>query len=158
VAGFYNAGMSWLLLLKSVHVLSAIVAVGSNLTYAAWSARGTVDEAHLGFALRGIKFIDDRIANPAYGVLLVTGLLMAVIYFSITLTWILIGLTGFILVAALAVVVYTPTLTKQISVLDTDGAQSPAYKALASRGQAVGMFMGVVVIAIVFVMVFKPLV
>lgn len=158
VAGFYNAAMNWLLLLKSLHVLSAIVAVGSNLTYGVWSARGSVDEAHLGFALRGIKFIDDRIANPAYGVLLVTGLLMAVIYFSITLTWILIGLTGFILVAALAVVVYTPTLTRQIGVLETDGARSPAYNALANRTRAVGMFMGVVVVAIVFVMVFKPLV
>ena len=89
--------------------------------------------------------------------LLVTGLLMAVIYFSITLTWILIGLTGFILVAALAVAVYTPTLTRQIKALDTDGASSPAYKALANRAQAVGMFMVVVVIGIVFVMVFKPL-
>ncbi|TMF13798.1 MAG: DUF2269 family protein [Chloroflexi bacterium] len=149
--------MNWMLLLKSLHVLSAIVAVGSNLTYAVWSARGSIDEAHLGFALRGVKFIDDRIANPAYGVLLVTGLLMAVIYFSITLTWILIGLTGFILVAALAVAVYTPTLTRQIKALDTDGASSPAYNALANRAQAVGMFMVVVVIGIVFVMVFKPL-
>ena len=73
------------------------------------------------------------------------------------LTWILIGLTGFILVAALAVAVYTPTLTRQIKALNTDGASSPAYKALANRAQAVGMFIVVVVIGIVFVMVFKPL-
>jgi len=53
--------------------------------------------------------------------------------------------------------VYTPTLTRQIKALDTDGASSPAYKALANRAQAVGMFMVVVVIGIVFVMVFKPL-
>jgi len=149
--------MGWMLLLKSLHVLSAIVAVGSNLTYAVWSVRGSRDETHLGFALRGIKFIDDRIANPAYGVLLVTGLIMAFIYFSITLTWILIGLTGIILVTVLAVTVYSPTLTRQISTFEVDGASSPAYQSLASRAQMVGTFMGVLVIAIVFVMVFKPL-
>ena len=57
----------------------------------------------------------------------------------------------------LAAAVYSPTLTRQISALDTDGANSPVYKALANRAQAVGAFMVVVVIAIVFVMVFKPL-
>jgi uncharacterized membrane protein len=149
--------MGWMLLLKSLHIVSAIVAVGSNITYAVWWARGTRDPAHLGFALRGIKFIDDRIANPAYGVLLVTGLLMAFIYFSITLTWVLIGLTGFILVAVLAVTVYSPTLTRQIDTIESEGAASPTYQSLAGRAQVVGMFMGVLVVAIVFVMVFKPL-
>src|SRR5438105_6991868 len=60
-ADFYNAAVNWMLLLKSLHVLSAVVAIGSNVTYAVWSSRGSRDEAHLGFALRGVKFIDDRI-------------------------------------------------------------------------------------------------
>lgn len=67
---------SWYLVLKFLHILSAIVAVGSNITYGVWSIRAANDSAHLGFALKGIKFLDDRIANPAYGVLLLTGLLM----------------------------------------------------------------------------------
>jgi Predicted integral membrane protein (DUF2269) len=146
-----------MLLLKSLHVLSAIVAVGANLTYGAWAARGTADEAHLGFVLRTIKFVDDRIANPAYGVLFITGLLMAIIYFSITLTWILVGLTGFVFVAFIGARVYSPLLKRQIATLDSQGASSPAYQALARRGQAIGMFLGVVVVGIVFVMVFKPL-
>ena len=57
--------MWWFLLLKTVHILAAITAVGSNLAYGAWGARGNRDPEHLGFVLRGIKFIDDRIANPA---------------------------------------------------------------------------------------------
>jgi uncharacterized membrane protein len=148
--------VSWLLLLKTLHILSAITAVGSNLTYGVWSSRAARDDAHLSFALRGIKFIDDRIANPAYGVLLVTGLLMAFIYFSITLTWILIGLGLFVVAAVAGVAFYSPTLTRQIAVVESEGSKSPAYKALERRAAAIGMLLAVALIAVVFVMVFKP--
>lgn len=148
--------MWWFLLLKTVHILSAITAVGANLTYAAWSVRGTRDPQHLGFALRGVKFLDDRIANPAYGLLLVTGLLMAFLVYRISLTWILIGLGLFVVLAVGGAAGYTPTLNRQIATLDREGASSPAYEALASRARGVGMFLGVVAVAAVFVMVFKP--
>ena len=93
--------MNWFLLLKSLHVLSAIVAVGANITFGVWSALAKREPAHLGFALRGIKFLDGRVANPAYGVLLVTGLIMAFTTYSITLTWILIGLGVYVVMAVL---------------------------------------------------------
>src|SRR5438874_12327685 len=64
------------LVLKFIHIFAAIIAVGSNITYGVWNARSHADPAHLGFALKGITFLDDRIATPAYGVLLLTGLLM----------------------------------------------------------------------------------
>jgi len=148
----------WFLFLKSLHVLSAIIAVGSNATYGLWSVLARRDAAHLGFVLRGIKVIDDRMANPAYGVLLVTGIIMAVTTFSITTTWVLIGLSLFAVLAAVGVGVYSPTLVRQIETLDAQGQQSAAYTAAATRAQGVGMFLGVVAVAAVFVMVFKPLV
>ena len=148
--------MWWFLLLKTVHILAAITAVGSNLTYGAWSARGARDAEHLGFVLRGIKFIDDRIANPAYGLLLLTGLLMAFLVYTIGTSWILIGLGIFIVLAIGGGAGYTPTLKKQIETLDRDGATSPAYQALAARATGIGMFLGVLAIAAVFVMVYKP--
>ncbi len=146
----------WFLLLKTLHVLSAIVAVGANATYALWSTRGKADQAHLGFALRGIKLLDDRVANPAYGVLLVTGLIMAFTTYDITRTWILTGLAIYIVMAGTAVGVYSPLLKRQIRALDRDGVDSPAYSAVDARARGVGMFLGVLAIAVVFVMVYKP--
>ena len=148
--------MWWFLLLKTVHILAAITAVGSNLTYGAWGARSKRDPEHLGFVLRGIKFIDDRIANPAYGLLLLTGLLMAFLVYSIGTSWILLGLGLFIALAIGGGAVYSPTLNKQIATLDREGADSAAYKALDARATGVGMFLGVLAIAAVFVMVYKP--
>ena len=150
--------MNWFLLLKTIHVLSAIIAVGTNATYAVWSVRARAAEGQLGFALRGIKFLADRVANPAYGVLLITGLVMAFTTYSITTTWILIGLGLWIVLAVVGFGVYTPTLSRQIRALDAEGTASERYRSLDARSRAVGVFLGVVAVAVVFVMVFKPLV
>ena len=65
--------MSLILLLKLVHVLAAIVAVGSNVTYAFWLNRAGREQGRLLFALQGVRALDRRIANPAYIVLGITG-------------------------------------------------------------------------------------
>lgn len=148
--------MNWFLVLKSLHVLSAIVAVGANFTYGVWSALAKGEPASLPFALRGIKLLDDRVANPAYGVLLATGLIMAFTTYSITLTWILIGLGMYVVMAVLGVAVIGPALTMQISVLERDGAASPRYAAADARVRGVGMFLGVMAVIVVVVMVVKP--
>jgi uncharacterized membrane protein len=148
--------MTGFLLLKWLHVMSAIVAVGSNVTYAVWSVRAKTEAEHLGFALRGIKFLDDRVANPAYGLLLVTGLIMAFTTYSISTRWILGGLFIFVVMAVVAVTVYSPTLARQIKALDTEGAASAAYRAADARARGVGMFLGLLAVIAVFVMVFKP--
>jgi uncharacterized membrane protein len=144
------------LLLKWLHVMSAIVAVGSNATYAVWSARAKTDPAQLGFVLRGIKVLDDRVANPAYGLLLVTGLIMAFTTYSIGTRWILTGLFIFVVMAVLGAGVYSPALKRQITTLDAEGAASSAYLAADARARGVGMFLGVLALFAVFVMVFKP--
>jgi uncharacterized membrane protein len=52
--------------LKLAHILSAIVAVGTNLTYFLWLARAKRDPEHGQYVLRGIKALDAKLANPAY--------------------------------------------------------------------------------------------
>jgi len=146
----------WYSLLKTLHILSAIIAVGANLTYGVWAARAARDPEHLSFALKGIKLIDDRIANPAYGVLLVTGLVMWLTTWPLGTRWILSGLFLYVVVAALAAVLISPALNKQIKLVDTGQAGSPESLAAAARLRGVGIFVSVVVIAIVFLMVFKP--
>ena len=93
--------MSLFVVVKYIHILAAIVAVGLNISYAVWIVRARRDPAQMAFALKGVKFLDDRIANPAYGVLLITGLLMVyLVPYPITTLWIAVAL---VLYAALIV-------------------------------------------------------
>lgn len=71
--------MDWYPWLKTLHIFLAIVAVGLNVSYAVWQARAAREPEHMGYALRGIKFLDDRIANPSYGGLLIVGILLVVL-------------------------------------------------------------------------------
>jgi uncharacterized membrane protein len=142
---------------KLVHVLLAIVAVGFNASYGVWLARAAREPAHLGHVLRGIKTLDDRFANPAYALLLVTGLANVFIGgIPLTTPWILGALVLWAVLIALGAGVYTPTLRKQIAALEAAGPDSPGYRALAARGQAVGIVLAVIVVVIVILMVVKP--
>lgn len=150
--------MDWIYLgLKFIHIMSAITAVGANITYAIWIVRARTEPSHTAFALRGIRFIDNRIANPAYGVLLVTGLLMIAFgHWSVTTLWIVLGLVLFAVLVVLGVGFYSPTLRSQITVAEGAGAASPEFARLGRRGQILGATMGLVVVLIVVAMVFKP--
>jgi len=143
--------------LKFIHILAAITAVGSNITYGVWNARSQADPAHLGFTLKGIKFFDDRIANPAYGVLLLTGLLLVFIgNLSITSLWIIVALLLFVILVVLAVAVYSPLLRELIKLVDAGDTSSPEFSRLSGRNRIMGPAFGVIVVLILVMMVFKP--
>jgi Predicted integral membrane protein (DUF2269) len=148
--------MSWYSLLKFVHVLLAITAVGSNITYAAWNARGAMEPQHLSFALRGIKFLDQRVANPAYGLLLVTGLALVVVGNWGLRGWIIAALILFAIEIVVAIGFYSRVTNRQIQVLETAGESSPAYQQLAGQARLYGIASGVIALLIVFIMVVKP--
>jgi uncharacterized membrane protein len=144
--------------MKFVHVLMAIVAVGFNASYAVWLRRAAGAPDHRSYVLRGVKILDDRFANPAYGVLLLTGLLMVFTTPGLKLTtfWILLALILYATTVVLAAAVYTPTLRKQIEALEAEGPETARYQALARRQAASGIVLGVIVVVIVFLMVTKP--
>ena len=145
------------LLLKWIHILSAIVAVGSNATYGVWLARAARNGEVLPFTLRTIKLIDDRLANPAYGLLVVTGLLMVFrVRLSLATPWLLTGLILYVILVLVGLLGYTPTLRSQIQLLESEGISSPGYQAIARRGTILGMALAVLAIVIVFLMVVKP--
>jgi uncharacterized membrane protein len=145
------------LLIKWLHVLSAITAVGANITYGIWIARASQSPDVLPFTLRNIKLIDDRLANPAYGLLLVTGLLMAFVApLPLTTPWLTTALVLYVIVLLVGLLGYSPTLRRQIQALDSEGFSSPAYSALAGRGTLLGIVLAVLVVIIVFLMVVKP--
>ncbi len=144
--------------IKLVHILLAITAVGFNATYAIWIARaGRMSKEINEFALRGVKFLDDRIANPAYGLLLVTGLLMVFIGpWSLTTRWIDAALVLFVILVLMAVFGYTPALRNQIKALEAEGTDSAAYRSAAGRQSLIGALFVVPILLILYLMVFKP--
>jgi uncharacterized membrane protein len=140
-----------------VHVLSAIVALGYNATYAVWLTRGSLEREHLLFALRGIQFMDSRVANPAYGLLLVTGIAMVLLSGrSWHQLWIELALALWVLLAILGFAGYTPALKRQIRIVETSGPDDPAYGAANSRQTVFGIVTSVIAVVIVALMVFRP--
>jgi uncharacterized membrane protein len=144
-------------LLKYLHVLLAIVAIGFNISYGVWLSRVRKEPEHSLYVLRGIKTLDDRFANPAYGLLLVTGvILLAVGSIPFTTSWIIIALVLYVALLLIAVIGYSPTLKKQIAVLEADGPESADYASLSRRGTTLGIVLAVIVLLIEFDMVVKP--
>jgi len=144
--------------IKFIHVLLAIVAVGFNASYGIWLARSsTTTQATQSHVLRTIKFLDDRFANPAYGLLLITGLLMA---FSAGIPfsrlWLAAAIGLWLVLVFVGLGIYTPTLRDQIRVLESEGPGSEEYQRLAARGRTVGIVLAIIVVVIVFLMVTKP--
>ena len=145
------------LILKWLHVLLAIAAIGANITYGVWISRAARNSEVLPFTLRGVKILDDRIANPAYGLLLVTGVALVFVGgWSFTTPWILISLALYVVAVLLGLFGYTPTLRRQIQLAESGSLNSPEYAAVAQRGTILGIILAVVVVAIVFLMVVKP--
>ena len=143
-------------ILKFFHILFVITAVGANITYGVWQARAAIDPEHESFALRGVKFLDDRVANPAYLLVLVTGLTMAWWHWSYTIHWIMAAIVLFVAMFIFALAVYSPALTRQIEALERDGPQSSAYRSAALRATTFGIAVMVPILAILFLMVVKP--
>ena len=145
------------LIVKYVHVVLAIVALGANLTYGWWFVRAQEHPESAETIIAGIKFIDDRVANPCYGLLLITGLFEAYLgHYGAGTLWIDVALGLYVLMIIVAVTLYSPTLKKQIAAVGKSGVNSPEAQALASRGRIVGISLGVIALAIVFMMVVKP--
>ncbi len=145
------------LFLKYIHVLLAIVAVGANATYGIWMAMGAREPQHLRVILQGIRFLDQRVANPAYGLLVVTGLVMvAVGEIRLTTPWVTAALVVYIVAAILGVRGFSPALRRQIQTVESPGPQSEQYRRAANGASSLGLVFIVLVLVIVFLMVAKP--
>lgn len=144
-------------LLRFVHIAAAITAVGANVTYGVWNALGAREPAHMAFMLKGVRFLDNRVANPAYGLLFLTGLAMIFVgHWSITSLWLVVAIILFIAVAAFAGIVFTPLVRDQIKLAEAGDTASAEFTRLANRNRTAGIIVGVAVVAILVMMVFKP--
>jgi uncharacterized membrane protein len=149
--------MDLTLVLKVIHVIAAIVAVGANVTYAFWLRRaGTADRERLVFTVETIHKLDNMIATPAYVVLLLSGLGMVFTgAFSFASTWIQVSIGLYVVVVLLSIFGHAPALRRQLAEATVDPG-SAAYRAAATRGNAFGMVIVAIVLVIVVLMVTKP--
>jgi len=148
--------MSLYVILKILHVLAAITALGANLTYPFWLRRAGTDRDRVLDALDGIRALDRRVANPAYIVVFILGIFLVLTgNLSFTTFWIAAAIVLFIVVAVLGAVAYAPALRRQEAEARAD-VRSPAYAAAARRQNVIGGVVTLLVVAIVFLMVAKP--
>jgi uncharacterized membrane protein len=143
--------------LKVAHIMLAIVAVGANITYGVWQARAARAPQHLGWALQGVKFLDDRLANPAYIALGIVGVLLVLTGpYEFEMVWILVSIGLYVTMAVVGFAVYSPTLSRQIRVYETDGPESPEFAALGARARVLAALLAALVGVIIVLMVVKP--
>ena len=107
----------WIHIALVLHVMGAIVGLGTNLTYGLITSVG--DRAggeRRVFALGLVQVLDKRLANPAYMAQLVTGLILVwLLRLNLFATsWLLLGLLLYIAVAVLGITVYAPVLRRQV--------------------------------------------
>ena len=150
--------MSVFVVVKFLHVLLAIIAVGFNATYGVWPATvATQPTPTQSFVLRGVKRLDDWFANPAYVLLAVTGLAMVFVGdLRLTTFWIAGGIVLWAIAVGLGFFVYTPMLRQQIRELESSGPESEEYRRQAANARFIGIVLAVIVVVIVFFMVTKP--
>jgi uncharacterized membrane protein len=149
--------MSLYTFLKFLHIVFAIVAIGFNVSYGLWLRRAATEPEHAAHILRGIKFLDDRFATPAYVLLLVTGLWMVFVGdIPFSTFWIATGLGLYVVLVVGAMFFYTPALRRQTALAEGGRSDSDEYRALSKRGTSIGIALVVLVFVIEFLMVTKP--
>jgi uncharacterized membrane protein len=143
--------------LKLLHIVAAIVAVGTNLTYFAWLRRVRRDPPGSAPIVAGIKAIDARVANPAYVVLPVTGILMVLDSdLGFSTFWIATAIGLYIAMGVIAAVGFTPALRSQVAMAEAGESGSDSYAAAVQRTTTTGIITMIPIAFILYLMVLKP--
>jgi uncharacterized membrane protein len=146
---------AWVVL-KYVHILAVVVALGANFTYAFWLTRAGRDSERLVFVIESIRRLDRRVANPGYIVAAIAGVgIVLTGPYRFETPWIVAAIVLYVLVAVLGIALYAPAVRVQLE-LARRAPESEAYGAAARRAQALGLLVTAIVVVIVGLMVFKP--
>jgi uncharacterized membrane protein len=144
-------------LLRFIHVLFAVTAVGTTVTYSVWLAHAAQEPEHLDYALRGIALLDGRIATPSFLMLLVTG--VALVLHGPEpwqASWLVTATVLYAAATFVGAVWYAPLLRAQVVALRLTGLASDEYRALEQRMKATGSAMLIAVLAVLYLMITKP--
>jgi uncharacterized membrane protein len=145
-------------IVKWIHILCAIVALGANLTYFPWFIRVTKNREALAFTLSTIRILDNWIANPAYVLAYITGEIMMRVggYIHYSTPWMTAALILYVIISVLGLFVYAPMLKKQQQLAETVGPEDANYQRVSRNGIILGTVIVILTIGITFLMVTKP--
>lgn len=143
--------------LKLLHVVSAIAAVGTNLTYFVWLRRIRHAPGADTFVLEGLQELDKKVANPAYIALPVTGIAMVLVAdIGFSVFWIAAAIVLYVAMAAFAGVAFSPALRRQVELARTQQTATTAYARAVRRTTVTGAATMVFIALILYLMVLKP--
>lgn len=149
--------MSHFAITMFLHVLFAMIAVGTNFSYIVLLLGAKRQPETTIFTLKTIRMLDSRLANPAYLLALLTGLVMVLtVPFPITTPWILSALVLYLVIAVLGMAVYAPVFRRQTQLAESDGVQGQAYQKVARLANLLLGLVVVLAVLIVFLMVVRP--
>ncbi len=143
--------------LKYIHIVSAIVALGVNVTYSLWFYRARKKPEALAFTLQTIKVIDEWIVVPAYVLLFPSGWWLASLAgWQLTTPWILTSLVLYAIISIAGLGIFTPALKKQIALAENSGSDTAEYQKISRRTNTTSIALNIIVLVIIFLMVAKP--
>jgi uncharacterized membrane protein len=144
-------------LLRFVHVLFAVTAVGANITYSVWLAHGSREPEHLDYTLRGIILLDGWVTTPSYIMLLATGVALILQGdVSWRSSWLVTGVGLYAVATMLGVFWHGPLLRAQVVSLRRTGLAGDDYRALDQRTRTAGVTILILILGVVYLMVTKP--
>lgn len=143
---------------KWIHILSAIVSLGANLTYFPWFMTVPKSRETLVYTLKTIRLLDNWIANPAYILAYITGEIMMRVGGQIhySTPWMTTALILYATISVLGLFVYAPMLKNQQQLAETKGADDTDYQRVSRNGIILGTVIVVITIGITYLMVAKP--
>ncbi len=147
-----------------LHVLGAILAFGPTFAYSIMGAMAGREPQHANFSSRQVAAIGNKMVYPLAVFQGITGLLLIVSgSVSMSSLWLGLGIVLYIVALVFALTVQRNTLQHLIEMTSTPpppgtppGPPPPALLATVAKIQRGGMFLGILIVVIVFLMVVKP--
>ena len=148
--------MTTVQVLLSLHILTALVAVGATVSYFFWLRRAVLAPESRSFTLETIRLLERRMVMPAYVIVLLTGLgLIDRAGWAWSTPWLELSLLLFIVLLGL-LGIHARVIKGQIALAEDGSADSADYDKAHARGRILLALKVVVVIVMVYLMVFKP--
>ena len=141
--------------LKFMHIFVAVVALGTSAGLGIVLEFFGSDPTHGSFVLRAIERMIALVVLPGFVLMLATGLWMASRAWPFTAKWLQLAL-GLWLVGIASLGWSLVAVRKQRRLHTTEGGASPRYARASIASRASGGVFGLIVVATLYLMVFKP--
>ena len=136
-----------------LHVLSAMIAVGTNVSYLIWMRRAVLVPESREFTLTTVRILETRLAIPAYVIALATGVgLIFARSYPINTPWIELSILLWVAIMALGGF-HARVIKRQLAIADTD---SDAYESGHAKGRVLMVLMALCAVGTLYLMVAKP--